>query len=49
MIVARVMGLPVEETVLSLAPVGAAVFAAVAVLGRSALGRLWRRRGAGSG
>ncbi len=41
--IAHVAGLPIEETVLQLAPAGAAVLSAVAVVGRTALGRLRRR------
>ena len=43
MIVAHVMGLPVEESVLQLAPAGAAMVTAVAIAGRTTLGRLRRR------
>jgi hypothetical protein len=43
MIVAHVMGIPVEESVLQLAPAGAAMLTAVAVAGRASLGRLRRR------
>jgi len=42
-IVAHVMGIPVEESVLQLAPAGAAVVTAVAIAGRASLGRLRRR------
>jgi hypothetical protein len=42
-IVAHVMGLPIEESVLQLAPVGAATVTAVAIAGRASLGRLRRR------
>jgi hypothetical protein len=48
MIVAHVMGLPVEESVVALAPAGAAVLTVVAVAGRAAFGRL-RRRPVGRG
>ena len=46
MIVAHVMGLPVEEGVLQLAPAGAATATLVAMAGRAELGRLlaWLRR-----
>ena len=43
MIVAHVMGLPVEESVLQLVPVGATVITAVAIAGRAAVGRLRHR------
>lgn len=43
MIVGHVMGLPVEESVLQLAPAGAAVVTALAVAGRVQLDRLRRR------
>ena len=43
MIVAHVMGMPVEESVLQLAPAGAAMVTAVAIAGRASLGRLRRR------
>jgi len=42
-IVAHVMGIPIEESVLQLAPLGAAMVTAVAVAGRASLGRLRRR------
>jgi hypothetical protein len=42
-IVAHVMGIPVEESILQLVPVGATVVAAVAIVGRTTLGRLRRR------
>jgi len=42
-IVAHVMGIPVEESVLQLAPAGAAMATAVAMAGRIRLGRLRRR------
>jgi hypothetical protein len=42
-IVAHVMGIPVEENILQLVPVGATVVAAVAIVGRTTLGRLRRR------
>jgi hypothetical protein len=43
MMIAHVMGLPVEESVLQLAPTGAAIVTAVAIAGRTTLGRLRRR------
>jgi hypothetical protein len=43
-IVAHIMGIPVEESFLQLVPVGAAVATAVAVAGRARLRRLGRRR-----
>ncbi len=43
MIVGHVMGIPVEEGVLQLVPVGATVITAVAIAGRATLGRLRRR------
>jgi len=43
MIIAHIMGLPVEESVVQLAPAGAALFTAVAIAGRTTLGRLRRR------
>jgi len=42
-IVAHVLGLPIEEGVLQLAPAGAAIATAVAIAGRASLGRLRRR------
>ena len=44
MIVAHVMGVPVEETVLQLAPAGAATVALVAMAGRSMVSRMFRRK-----
>ena len=44
MIVAHINGIPVEESVLQLAPAGAAMLTAVAVAGRTTLGRLRRRQ-----
>jgi hypothetical protein len=46
MIVAHVMGLPVEEGVLQLVPAGAAIVTAAALAGRTTLRRLrrWARR-----
>jgi uncharacterized membrane protein AbrB (regulator of aidB expression) len=43
MILAHVMGMPVEETVLQLAPAGAATVALVAMAGRTQLTRLLAR------
>jgi hypothetical protein len=40
---AHVMGIPIEESVLQLAPAGAAMVTAVAIVGRASLGRLRRR------
>jgi hypothetical protein len=42
-IVAHVMGIPVEESVLQLAPAGAAIVTAVAIAGRTRLSRLRRQ------
>jgi hypothetical protein len=42
-IVGHVIGIPFEEGVLQLAPVGATVITAVAITGRATLGRLRRR------
>jgi hypothetical protein len=42
-IVAHVMGIPVEESVLQLAPAGAAMVTVVAIASRTGLGRLRRR------
>jgi hypothetical protein len=42
-IVAHIMGIPLEENVLQLAPAGAAMVTAVAIAGRTRLGRLRRR------
>jgi hypothetical protein len=42
-IVAHVMGIPIEESVLQLAPASAAGVKAVAIAGRASLGRLRRR------
>ena len=46
MIVAHIMGLPVEESVAQLAPAGAATVTLAAVLGRTNLARFatWIRR-----
>ena len=43
MIVAHVMGLPIEESVLQLAPAGVAVMTAFAVVGGTQLARFRRR------
>jgi hypothetical protein len=43
MTVAHIMGLPVEESVLQLAPAGAVTVTAFAIAGRALLTRLWRR------
>jgi hypothetical protein len=46
-IVAHVMGLPLEESVVQFAPAGAATVTVVLLAGRATLGRLWaqmRRR-----
>ena len=43
MIVAHVFGLPVEESVLQLAPAGAATVTLVAITGRATLRRLLKR------
>jgi hypothetical protein len=43
MIVAHIMGIPVEESVLQLAPAGAAMVTALAVAARASFGRLRRR------
>lgn len=42
MIVEHVMGLPIEESVLQLAPAGAATLTVMAFAGRATLGRLRR-------
>jgi hypothetical protein len=46
MILGHVMGLPIEESVLQLAPVGAVTLTAAALAGRAALERLtgWLHR-----
>jgi hypothetical protein len=36
----HIMGIPIEESVLALAPAGAAIATAVVIAGRSTLGRL---------
>ncbi len=41
--IAHIMGLPIEESVLELAPAGAAMVTLVAMAGRTRLGRLSRR------
>lgn len=43
MIVAHILGIPIEESVLQLAPAGAAMVTAVTVAGRMCLGSLRRR------
>jgi hypothetical protein len=43
MIVAHIMGIPVEETVLQFAGVGAVTVTTVAIAGQASLGRLRRR------
>ena len=43
MIIAHIMGIPVEESVLALAPAAAAIATTVAIAGKSTLGRLRRR------
>jgi hypothetical protein len=47
MTLAHIIGIPVEEGVLQLAPAGAATVTAIAIAGRTTLGRLRRRRPAG--
>jgi hypothetical protein len=42
-IVAHITGIPVEESVLQLAPAGAAIVTALAVAGRTRIERLRRR------
>jgi hypothetical protein len=44
MIVAHVMGIPIEESVLQLAPAGVAIVTAVAIAARTTLDRLPRLR-----
>jgi hypothetical protein len=44
-IVAHVMGLPIEESVAQLVPAGAAIVAAATIAGRTARGRLRRWTG----
>jgi hypothetical protein len=41
-IVAHIMGIPVEESVLQLVPAGAAIVTGCAIAGRAMLGRLRR-------
>jgi hypothetical protein len=41
--IAHVIGIPIEETVLQLAPAGAAMMSAAAIAVRRGLGRLRRR------
>jgi hypothetical protein len=43
MMLAHIMGIPVEESVLQLAPAGVAIATAVALAGRTRLGGLCRR------
>jgi len=45
MMLGHIAGIPVEEGVLQLAPAGAAMVAAAAIAGRTALFRLRRRLG----
>ena len=45
MILAHIMGIPIEESVLQFAPAGAAMVTAVAIAGRARLGRLRCRLG----
>jgi hypothetical protein len=47
MIIAHILGLPVEESVAQLAPTGAVTLTLAAVVGRTKLARLvtWIRRG----
>jgi hypothetical protein len=40
---AHIMGLPIEESVLQLAPAGAVIVTAAAIAGRTTLDRLRRR------
>jgi hypothetical protein len=42
-IVAHIMGIPVEESLMQLAPAGAAIVTVVALVGRAMLGRQLRR------
>ena len=44
MIIAHIMGIPVEESVLALAPAGAAAVTAVTIAARASLDRLLHRR-----
>ena len=43
MILAHIMGLPIEESVLQLAPAATATATAIAIAGRTGLGHLKRR------
>ena len=43
MIVAHVLGLPIEESVLQLAPAGVAIVTVLVITARATLGRLRRR------
>ncbi|HEU0248574.1 MAG TPA: hypothetical protein VFR38_15970 [Gaiellaceae bacterium] len=43
MIVAHIIGIPVEESALQLVPAGAAIVTAAAIAGRATLDRLRRR------
>ncbi len=43
MILAHIMGIPVEETVLQLVPAGAATVTVVAIAGRTRIGRVLSR------
>jgi len=47
-VIAHILGLPVEESVLQLVPAGAAMMTLVAVAGRNALTRMRRRPGTGA-
>jgi protein required for attachment to host cells len=42
MMLAHIIGIPIEETVLQLAPAGAAIVTVVVIAGRTTLGRLRR-------
>jgi hypothetical protein len=44
-VIAHVMGLPIEESILPLVPVGAAMLSVVAIAGRAKVDRLRRRLG----
>jgi hypothetical protein len=44
-VIAHIMGLPVEESVLQLVPAGAAMMTLLAVASRNALDHIRRRRG----
>jgi hypothetical protein len=41
-IVAHIMGIPIEESVVQLAPAGAAIATALAIAARTSIGRLRR-------